>query len=166
MSKDDQYFSNVIQLLQTVHSTQQEPIQKAAEAIYTSLARGGTVFAFGTGHSHMLAEELFYRAGGLVKVYPLLDEPLMLHINASRSSHLERLPGYAHTLLEKQIAPGGHRPRTINCWQKVPLGSFPQSSKAGSPMESATILSFSVRFSFRMAISILSTAFFIPIEYM
>ena len=48
----------------------------------------------------MLAEELFYRAGGLVKVYPLLDEPLMLHINASRSSHLERLPGYAHTLLE------------------------------------------------------------------
>ena len=29
----------------------------------------------------MLAEELFYRAGGLVKVYPILDEPLMLHSN-------------------------------------------------------------------------------------
>lgn len=99
MSKNDQYFSNAIQLLQTVRSTQQEQIQKAAEAISASLAHGGTVFAFGTGHSHMLAEELFYRAGGLVKIYPLLDEPLMLHINASRSSHLERLPGYAYTLL-------------------------------------------------------------------
>ena len=45
----------------------------------------------------MLAEELFYRAGGLVKVYPILDEPLMLHKNASRSSQVERLSGYGAT---------------------------------------------------------------------
>ena len=37
------------------------------------------VHAFGTGHSHMLAEELFYRAGGLVRVKPILFEGLMLH---------------------------------------------------------------------------------------
>lgn len=63
--------------------------------------------AFGTGHSHMLAEELFYRAGGLVKVYPILDEPLMLHKNASRSSQVERLSGYAATLLGNGISPTG-----------------------------------------------------------
>jgi len=39
------------------------------------------------------AEELFYRAGGLVKVYPIPDESLILYTNASRSSHMERLPG-------------------------------------------------------------------------
>ena len=47
----------------------------------------------------MLAEELFYRAGGLVRVYPIMDTPLMLHVNASRSSNMERLSGYTHTLL-------------------------------------------------------------------
>ena len=50
------------------------------------------VHAFGTGHSHMLAEELFYRAGGLVRVRPILFEGLMLHAGAELSTRLERLP--------------------------------------------------------------------------
>ena len=100
MTKIEEYFSEVDGLLKKAVRTQRESIQQAAEAVAATLSQGGTVFAFGTGHSHMLAEELFYRAGGLAKVYPLLDEPLMLHTNASRSSHMERLAGYARTLLE------------------------------------------------------------------
>ena len=100
MNKSDEYFDEVSRLLKTAQQTQREPIRQAVEAVAAALSQGGTVFAFGTGHSHMLAEELFYRAGGLVRVYPILDDPLMLHINASRSSRMERLPGYAATLLE------------------------------------------------------------------
>jgi len=48
----------------------------------------------------LLAEEIFYRAGGLVKVYPIQDEPLMLHVSAVRSSQMERLEGYAKLLLD------------------------------------------------------------------
>ena len=43
----------------------------------------------GTGHSHMLAEEMFYRAGGLVRVRPILFEGLMMHASAP----LEHDPG-------------------------------------------------------------------------
>ena len=43
-------------------------IRAGAELMAETLARGGVIHAFGTGHSHMLAEELFYRAGGLVRV--------------------------------------------------------------------------------------------------
>jgi uncharacterized phosphosugar-binding protein len=100
-----QYFDNIHTLLGTVLDTQSDSIARAVKAVADTLERGGTVYAFGTGHSHMLAEELFYRAGGLVKVFPILDDGLMLHTSASRSSELERLPGYADTLLAGGISP-------------------------------------------------------------
>lgn len=106
MNMTQRYFAEIQRLLTQVLNTQNEAIDNAITATANALAQGGTVYAFGTGHSHMLAEELFYRAGGLVKVHPILDEPLMLHVGASRSSHIERLPGYAATLLDHGISPG------------------------------------------------------------
>lgn len=107
MNMIKRYFNEIHRLLDQVLDTQKGAIDKATLAVADALEQGGTVYAFGTGHSHMLAEELFYRAGGLVKVHPILDEPLMLHVSASRSSHMERLPGYALTLLDNGISPSG-----------------------------------------------------------
>ena len=76
-----QYLNTIHTLLDKVLQTQTESICQAVSAAADTLARGGMIYAFGTGHSHMLAEELFYRAGGLLKVYPILVEPLMLHSN-------------------------------------------------------------------------------------
>ena len=95
------YFSHLSELLDKVLNTQKENIKNASLLLENTLEASNTVFAFGTGHSHMLSEELFYRAGGLVKVYPIFDEPLMLHVNASRSSDIERQEGYAAALLAK-----------------------------------------------------------------
>ena len=75
-------------------------IRAAAELVADTLAARGIVHAFGTGHSHMLAEELYYRAGGLVDVRPILFEGLMLHASAPLSTSLERLPGLAEALLD------------------------------------------------------------------
>jgi uncharacterized phosphosugar-binding protein len=72
-----------------------------------ALAGGGEIHAFGTGHSHMLAEELFYRAGGLVRVEPILFEGLMLHAGARLSTALERLPGLGQAILDEHpMTPG------------------------------------------------------------
>ena len=105
METTRRYINNIHTLLDTVLDTQSDAIHQAVTAVADTLSQGGMVYAFGTGHSHMLAEELFYRAGGLVKVYPILDEALMLHNNASRSSQIERLSGYAATLLDNGIVP-------------------------------------------------------------
>jgi uncharacterized phosphosugar-binding protein len=74
-------------------------IQAAAELVAEAVAAGRLIHVFGSGHSHMLAEELFYRAGGLVRVSPILFEGLMLHASAPLSTSLERLPGLADALL-------------------------------------------------------------------
>lgn len=82
-------------------------IEAAADLVADAIAAGGTIHAFGTGHSHMLAEELFYRAGGLVHVRPLLFEGLMLHADAELSTHLERLPGLADALFADHAMSAG-----------------------------------------------------------
>lgn len=79
---------------------QEKEICLAAKWIAKSIINQGWIYTSGTGHSHMLAEEIFYRAGGFARVIPILDPDLMLHKDASGSTEVERREGYAKTLFE------------------------------------------------------------------
>lgn len=95
------YIDKINSLIQKVSVSQERNIEEAAKAIAEAISEGKMVYTFGTGHSHILAEEIFYRAGGLVRVYPILEDAIMLHTGAFRSSCLERLPGYAGILIDQ-----------------------------------------------------------------
>lgn len=79
---------------------QEDKIQKSANWIAESIGKGGWIYISGTGHSHMLGEEIFYRAGGFARVIPILDPALMLHENTSRSTEIERIEGYAAEIMK------------------------------------------------------------------
>ncbi len=100
MNKPFEYLENLSRILDEIKEKQLNSIEKAAEAFAVALEKDNNIFLFGTGHSHMLAEELFYRAGGLVKIQPVFEEDLMLHISASKSTEFERLEGYAQKLFD------------------------------------------------------------------
>lgn len=94
------YFDILAEKLQACRETQSENIKKAAEMIVDSQLKGGNFYVFGTGHSHMIAEELYTRAGGLAFVKIILPPELMLHQMVDKSTQLERLPGYAKVILD------------------------------------------------------------------
>lgn len=100
MSKANEYFDNLQKILTRISTEQGGNIDAAASAVADTLENGGRIHTFGTGHSHMLAEEIFYRAGGLVNVNPILETGLMLHESASKSTALERLEGYGEILFD------------------------------------------------------------------
>ena len=100
MIASETYMNNVIALAGRVREKQAAPIERAARLSADALLADGFLFTFGTGHSHMLAEEIFYRAGGLARVCPILEDALMLHRAAARSSAVERMTGLAGTLLD------------------------------------------------------------------
>lgn len=79
---------------------QQKVLERAAGKIADSVSKGGILHVLGTGHSHMIAEELFYRAGGALFVNPILDSGFMLHDGALKSTKMERLEGYAEAILD------------------------------------------------------------------
>ena len=95
------YLDAVDGLLRGVRDAQQANIRAAAELVADALSTSRSVHVFGSGHSHMLAEELFYRAGGLVGIKPILFEGLMLHASAPLSTKLERLPEIGDALLNE-----------------------------------------------------------------
>ncbi|WKA59186.1 SIS domain-containing protein [Planococcus shenhongbingii] len=96
------YFEKVRERLALVEEQEKAVMMEAAGKVAAAIQHGGIIQLFGCGHSHILAEEVFYRAGGLVPVKPVFIEPLMLHEGAVRSSQLERSSDYAEDLLEQQ----------------------------------------------------------------
>lgn len=85
-----------------VEKEEMEVMEKAAKKVAKAIESDGVIHLFGCGHSHILTEEVYYRAGGLVPMHPILHEPLMLHEGAVRSSTLERQNNYAANFIEDQ----------------------------------------------------------------
>ena len=100
MKKYNEYIDNIKKITAKIESDGAESIEKAAALFSKALIENKKIFIFGTGHSHMLAEELFYRAGGLVKIQPVLVEELMLHIDAYGSTEAERIEGLADKIFD------------------------------------------------------------------
>ena len=101
MSTIDAYFDRLQALLASTLETQHAAMEAAARRIADCLKDGGMVYTFGTGHGHLLALEIFYRAGGMARICPILDEKLMLHISAAGSTLQERSEEWVPMLLER-----------------------------------------------------------------
>ncbi|WP_057915032.1 SIS domain-containing protein [Peribacillus muralis] len=101
------YFEEVQALLSTVVEKEKQSIDEAVERIAESIMSDGIIHLFGSGHSHILTEEVFYRSGGLAAIHPIFVEDLMLYKGASRSSQLERQNDLsAKFMQDEDIRPG------------------------------------------------------------
>lgn len=85
----------------TAQGEPRDRVEQAAALLADALLADRFLYTFGTGHSHMLAEEPFYRAGGLARACAILEPPLMLHEGAAASSGFEQQAGYAERILAR-----------------------------------------------------------------
>ncbi len=71
-------------------------IERAAEAIAQAIADGRSLFGFGCNHSLLPVLDIYYRAGGLMLVNPILAPGLTLDLRPpTLTSKMEQLEGYA-----------------------------------------------------------------------
>ena len=90
------FFDHLQEKFRQVMERELPNIDAAARMVADSCIRGGKFYVFGTGHSHMIAEELYLRAGGLALVHAILPPEMMLHEMPNKSTYLERwrdMPG-------------------------------------------------------------------------
>jgi uncharacterized phosphosugar-binding protein len=90
-----EYLCGIVELLTRIEREESAAMERAADAVADVICRDGLVHVFGCGHSHLAALDTFYRAGGLACVSPILDEDLMLHDGAAKSSRMEKMSGIA-----------------------------------------------------------------------
>jgi uncharacterized phosphosugar-binding protein len=87
----EDFLALVRESLKRMEETQGEAIRKAAALVGNTVIDGGLVYTFGSGHSQLLSQEVYARAGGLYPVM-LIADPLW--------GRAERLEGYADILLK------------------------------------------------------------------
>ena len=90
-----EYLSAITELLERIESEEAAKLSAAAAAVAETICRDGIIHTFGCGHSHLPTLDTFYRAGGLACTSPILDEDLMLHNGAAKSSRMEKMSGIA-----------------------------------------------------------------------
>jgi uncharacterized phosphosugar-binding protein len=88
-------------ILNKAMRTQKQVILQVAERMAQVIADHHLIYVFGAGHAGIIAEEMFYRAGGLVPVIPIFGPGLTTQTRpATLETDLERLSGYAALLLD------------------------------------------------------------------
>lgn len=101
MSKSELYYDALIDTLSAIDSTQREKFSTVAEKVAETIKADGIIYVFGCGHSHLIAGDAFYRAGGLANVCAMFDTDLMLHNGAAKSSAFERMEGLAEHIYRR-----------------------------------------------------------------
>lgn len=86
-----EYLTRAATLLQTLNDQEIERLEQLGERIGRSVAKGGIVHLFGSGHSHMAAEEPFIRAGTLTAVRAIWPQQI--------TDRFERVAGLGPSIL-------------------------------------------------------------------
>ena len=87
--------------LEGVHR-QADKFEKIAQRMFGAIKGGGVIHVFGSGHSNMVAEEFFHRAGGLVPINPIFEPMLMPSAGPRKTGPLERMPGVGKIIFNAQ----------------------------------------------------------------
>ena len=96
------YIKIVTKTIDEAYETQREELSRAAEEIAGAVAEKRNVFVFGCSHAGIIAEEVFYRTGGLAVINPIFFPGMMLNTRPiTMTSSLERLPGLGNIIFEK-----------------------------------------------------------------
>jgi uncharacterized phosphosugar-binding protein len=101
------YINELQSMLERIKTEEASSIQQAGALVADRLITGGIVHVFGSGHSHLIAEEAFFRAGGMVPVNPILDLRLLFLKGALESTKAEREVGYANEILQREDIKAG-----------------------------------------------------------
>src|SRR5512140_1905807 len=101
----ERYYERATSILEQIHTTQGDTLKRAGELLATTIAGGGRVYLFGSGHSVIPVMDVFPRYGSFVGFYPLYDPRLMwsnvVGPNGARELlWIERREGYIAQFLQ------------------------------------------------------------------
>lgn len=98
----DGYFSAIKSILEDIQENQIEPMEAVAKLFTETISNGNTIFITGCNHSSIFAQEVFYRAGGLMLINPIFLPGMTLDtIPITQTTRYENILGIGTSVLSE-----------------------------------------------------------------
>lgn len=95
------YFENLMKNFKKINDTQSENIKKAAELMCNAIADDRLISVYGGGgHTTLCMGEMFFRAGGLANINPVMETGLSVFNQALKYLELERTVNYGSAIMK------------------------------------------------------------------
>ena len=112
MKSWQRYFTIMQAVVENVFNTQEENMAKAANILANTTKNEGIIHLFGSGHSSLIAEDVFWRAATLANVHAIFESAVAGINEVTKTSKIEKLEGIGQVIVEyNRIMP----PDTIIC---------------------------------------------------
>ena len=93
------YMDKIRELLTIVEEKERQSIGEAVELLTQANLQKQSIYIFGASHAGILAEEMYYRAGGMMTINAIFGREVMLDRKpVTFTSQMERLEGYGTAL--------------------------------------------------------------------
>lgn len=100
-NNDFGYLNKVIDLLKKVEEEQSGNIDKGAELMADAITRNELIHVYGGGgHTTLVMGEMFFRAGGLANINPIMETGLSVFNQALKYLELERTVNYGRSIVK------------------------------------------------------------------
>ena len=101
MMNDFGYYKSILENLELVNQTQEENIKKAASLMADAIAEDKLINVYGGGgHTTLCMGEMFFRAGGLSCINPIMETGLSVFNQALKYLELERTVNYGSAIMK------------------------------------------------------------------
>ena len=101
MMNDFGYYKSILENLELVNQTQEENIKKAASLMADAIEQDRLINVYaGGGHTTLCMGEMFFRAGGLSCINPIMETGLSVFNQALKYLELERTVNYGSAIMK------------------------------------------------------------------
>ncbi len=144
----NQYIDQLIQKLSELERRCLREINLSAQMVFNTIQNGHQVYFFGCTHAGILAQESFYRTGGLAIINPIFPPGLNVQDTpVSITSELERVNGYGKIIAEQSGIQDGDLLfiHSVSGRNSVPIDFAKEAKDAGVTVIAITSLEYSSR---------------------
>ena len=141
----EKYFAEIDKIIKKIEETQGENILKAAEILTKTTENGGIIYGFGTGHSHLVADDAFWRAATPANYCALLEPSATGNQEITKSYFVENTYGIGKLIVDyHRITPNDCMIIISNSGNNIaPVDAALRAKEKGIPVIAITAVEYS-----------------------
>lgn len=141
----ENYFRILNEVVEKVRTTQQDNIMKAAEILADTTQKGGIIYGFGTGHSHLVVDDAFWRAATPANYCALLEPSATGNQEITKSYYVENTYGIGKLVVDyHRITPNDCMIIISNSGNNIaPVDAALRAKEKGIPVIAITAVEYS-----------------------